>query len=53
MMFQKEIETLKRSEIEALQLTRLKETVKYCYDNVPRRSDERRCTYTRLFRNNR
>ena len=35
MMFQKEIETLKRSEIEALQLTRLKETVKYCYDNVP------------------
>ncbi len=35
MMFQKEIETLKRSEIEALQLSRLKETVKYCYDNVP------------------
>ena len=35
MMFQKDIETLPRQEIEALQLERLKETVKYCYDNVP------------------
>ena len=35
MMFQKEIETMPREQIEALQLERLKETVKYCYDNVP------------------
>ena len=35
MMFQKDIETLPREQIEALQLERLKATVKYCYDNVP------------------
>lgn len=35
MMFQKDIETLPREEIEKIQLERLKETVKYCYDNVP------------------
>ena len=35
MMFQKEIETMPREQIEALQLERLKEIVKYCYDNVP------------------
>ena len=34
MFFQKDIETLKRSEIEKLQLERLKETVKFCMDNV-------------------
>lgn len=35
MFFQKEIETMKRSELEALQLTRLREMVDYCYRNVP------------------
>lgn len=35
MFFQKEIETLPRHEIEALQLERLKHMVRYCYDNVP------------------
>ena len=35
MFFQKEIETMKRSELEALQLERLKWTVHYCYKNVP------------------
>ena len=35
MMFQKDIETLPREQIEAIQLERLKQTVKYCYDNVP------------------
>ncbi len=43
MFFQKEIETLPRSRIEALQLERLKHIVSYAYDNVPfyrRRMDE-------------
>lgn len=35
MFFQKEIETLARPEIEALQLERLKHMVRYCFDNVP------------------
>lgn len=35
MFFQKDIETMPRSEIEALQLERLKWTVKYCIDNIP------------------
>ena len=35
MMFQKDIETLPRKKIEEIQLERLKQTVKYCYDNVP------------------
>lgn len=35
MFFQKEIETLSRSEIEAIQLERLKHIVKHCYNNVP------------------
>ncbi len=35
MFFQKEIETLPRQEIEAIQLERLKRMVQYCYDNVP------------------
>ena len=35
MMFQKDIETMPREEIEKIQLERLKETVKYCYDNIP------------------
>ena len=33
--FQKEIETMPRKEIGKLQLERLKETVAYCYNNVP------------------
>lgn len=33
--FQKEIETMPRKEIDELQLERLKETVAYCYNNVP------------------
>lgn len=33
--WQKEIETMKRSELEALQLERLKYIVKYCYERVP------------------
>jgi phenylacetate-CoA ligase len=33
--FQKELETLPRSEIEAIQLARLKKLVDYCYENVP------------------
>lgn len=35
MFWQKDIETLPRKELEALQLERLKYTVKYCFDNVP------------------
>ena len=35
MFFQKEIETMGRKELEALQLERLKWTVDYCYRNVP------------------
>ena len=35
MFFQKEIETMKRPEIEALQLERLRRMVDYCYNNVP------------------
>lgn len=34
MFFQKDMETLPRSEIEAIQLERLKRIVKYCYDNI-------------------
>lgn len=33
--FQQEIETMPRREIDKLQLERLKETVAYCYNNVP------------------
>ena len=43
MFFQKDIETMSRKDIEALQLERLKRVVKYCYDNVPfyhKRMDE-------------
>lgn len=35
MFFQKEIETMNRKDLEALQLERLKWTVDYCYKNVP------------------
>ena len=35
MFYQKEIETMSRKEIEALQLQRLKKMVNYCYENVP------------------
>jgi len=35
MFFQKEIETMSRKEMDALQLERLKWTVDYCYKNVP------------------
>ena len=35
MFFQKDLETMSRSECEALQLERLKWVVRYCYENVP------------------
>ena len=35
MFFQKDIETMPRAELEALQLERLKHMVDYCYRNVP------------------
>jgi phenylacetate-CoA ligase len=35
LFFQKDIETMKRSDIEALQLERLRWMVDYCYENVP------------------
>ncbi|MDD2956166.1 MAG: phenylacetate--CoA ligase [Oscillospiraceae bacterium] len=35
MFWQKEIETMKRPDLEALQLERLKQVVKRCYENVP------------------
>lgn len=35
MFFQKDIETMKREDIERIQLERLQRLVKYCYDNVP------------------
>lgn len=35
MFFQKDIETMNRKSLEELQLTRLKWTVGYCYNNVP------------------
>lgn len=34
MLFQKDIETMPRADIESLQLERLKRMVKYCYDNI-------------------
>lgn len=34
MIFQKDIETMSRSDIESIQLERLKRIVKYCYDNI-------------------
>ena len=33
--FQKDIETMKRADIQALQLERLRWMVDYCYNNVP------------------
>ena len=33
--FQKDIETMRRPDIEALQLERLRRMVDYCYNNVP------------------
>ncbi len=35
MIFQKEIETMPRNQIEEIQLERLKWVVRYCYENVP------------------
>ena len=35
MFYQKEIETMGRKELDALQLERLKKMVDYCYNNVP------------------
>ena len=35
MFFQKDIETMNRRDLEALQLERLKHIVDYCYNNVP------------------
>ena len=34
-MFQKEIETMPRAQIEALQLNKLKAMVSYCYNKIP------------------
>ncbi len=35
MFFQKDLETMPRKDLEALQLKRLKRMVDYCYDNIP------------------
>lgn len=35
MFYQKDVETMRRSEIEALQLQKLKKMVDYCYNNIP------------------
>ena len=35
LFFQKDIETMNRRDLEALQLERLKHIVDYCYNNVP------------------
>ena len=35
MIFQKDIETMSRQEIEEIQLRKLKHQVQYCMDNVP------------------
>ena len=35
LFFQKDIETMPRKDIEALQLERLRHVVDYCYNNVP------------------
>ena len=35
MFFQKDIETMKRADLDALQLERLRRMVDYCYNNVP------------------
>jgi phenylacetate-CoA ligase len=35
MFFQKDVETMKRKDIEALQLEKLRHMVDYCYRNVP------------------
>ena len=35
MFYQKDIETMSRSEIEAIQLAKLRKMVDYCYNNVP------------------
>lgn len=51
MFFQKEIETMSRKDIEALQLERLKYTVDYCYRNVPfykKRLDEAKVTADKI-----
>ena len=34
MFFQKDIETMKRADLEAMQLERLRRMVDYCYNNV-------------------
>lgn len=51
MFFQKEIETMSRRDMEALQLERLKWTVDYCYNNVPfykKRLDEAGVTANKI-----
>ena len=35
MFYQKDIETMKRADLDALQLERLRRMVDYCYNNVP------------------
>ncbi len=51
MFWQKDIETMKRSDLESLQLQRLKHLVQYCYDNVPfyrKRFDEHGITADKI-----
>lgn len=51
MFFQKEIETMNRRDLEALQLERLRWTVDYCYRNVPfytKKLDEARVTADKI-----
>ena len=35
MLYQKDVETMRRADIEALQLQKLKKMVDYCYNNIP------------------
>ena len=35
MFYQKDVETMRRADIEALQLQKLKKMVDYCYNNIP------------------
>lgn len=51
MFFQKDVETMKRKDIEALQLEKLRHMVDYCYRNVPfytKKLDEARVTADKI-----
>ncbi len=50
-MWQKDVETMSRDDIEALQLFKLKKIVQYCYDRVPfykKRLDENKITADKI-----